>query len=63
MVSAPKPVTPNVCSYTELTVGMEGKKRPLFITVTAKVTNRPRRSSKWGLRMGRTCGEGWTGQV
>jgi len=47
-VSAPKLITPNIYSYTELTVGMEGRKRPLFIiiTIAAKVTDRPHRSYK-----------------
>jgi len=50
-MSAPKLVTPNVYSYTELTVRKECRKRPLFIiiTIAAKVTNRSLRSHKWGL--------------
>jgi len=42
-VSTPKLITPNVYSHTELTVGMECTKRPLFIIIStaAKVTDRP----------------------
>jgi len=38
----PKLITPNVYSYTELTVGKECRKRALFIiiTIAAKVTDR-----------------------
>jgi len=51
--------------YTELTVGKKCRKRPLFIIIAtaAKVTDGPLRSRKWGVGRGRTCGEGWTGQV
>jgi len=47
-VSSPKLIIPNIYSYTELTVGKECRKRPLFITITiaAKVTNRSLRSRK-----------------
>jgi len=39
-VSFPKLITPNVYSYTELIVGKECRKRPLFIiiTIAAKIT-------------------------
>jgi len=42
-VPAPKLITSNVYSYTELTVGMECRKRSLLIisTIAAKVTDRP----------------------
>jgi len=58
-------ITPNICSYTELMVGKECRKTPLFIIITtaAKVTNRSLRSCKWGVGKGCTCGEGWTRQV
>jgi len=41
-------ITPNVYSYTELTVGKERRKRPLFIiiTIAAKVTDRSLRFRK-----------------
>ena len=63
MLSAPKLITPNVCSYTELTVGKECWKRPLciIVTVAAKVTDRSLRSPKWRVAKGHTCGEGRTG--
>jgi len=42
-MSAPKLITPNIYSLTELTLGMECRKWPLLIiiTVAAKVTDRP----------------------
>jgi len=42
-VSAPKLITPDVYSFSELMVGTEHRKRPLFIiiTIAAKVTDRP----------------------
>jgi len=45
-VSTPKLITPNVYNFTELTVGKESRKRPLFviITIAAKVTDRSLRS-------------------
>jgi len=33
MLSAPKLITPNIYSYTELMLGMECRKRPLFINI------------------------------
>jgi len=41
-------ITPNVYSYTELTVGMEGRKMLMFviITIAAKVIDRPVRFHK-----------------
>ena len=58
-------MTPNVYSGTELMIGKECRKRPMFIiiTVAAKVTNRALRSCKWGVVKGCTCGEGWTEQM
>ena len=40
-MSAPKLITSNVYSYTELTVGKERRKRPLYIiiAIAAKVTD------------------------
>ena len=59
-LSAPKLVTPDVYSFTELVVGMECRRRPMFIiiTIAAKVTGRPFRSRKWEVIEGRTCREG-----
>ena len=55
-------ITPNVYSYTELTVGMEGRKMLMFviITIAAKVIDRPVRFHKWGVVKGGTCREGRT---
>jgi len=54
MLSAPQLITPNVCSFTELTVGKECRRKPLFviITVAFKVTNRPLGSCKVRSREG-----------
>ena len=51
-MSAPKLITPNAYSFTELVVGIECRKRPIFIiiTIAAKVTDRPFRSHKWGVK-------------
>jgi len=35
----------------------------IIITITAKVTDRPLRSHKWGVVKGLTCREGQTEQV
>ena len=60
--SAPKLRTPNVCTYTELAVGMEGRKGPVFvvIAIAATVTDRPFRPHQWGVVKGRTRREGRT---
>ena len=53
-------LTPTVSSYTELMVGMEGRKRPMFIiiAIAAKVADRPFMSPKWGVVKCHTCREG-----
>ena len=62
-LSTPKLVTPHVYSFTKLAVGMECRKRPLFIIITmaAMVTDRLLRFCKRGIIKGHTCGEDRTG--